>query len=255
VIPEQLLAKLKVSIGQDDGTVEEEDIDCYFEPSGDGYGGKWFIGQPGYDEWEWETQGGESGDGGSVKLNGMLDPDPQIAFALTAVDFGAPSNFSFNFVLPLSPQVTNPSMVSDSLSGSVTNGPAAGGVTVTALAPPAGIPVDGDGVTELQVYTLSDDDASTWKNVGLDAGPTTVISPLAGLGSGLYPAFNQGPTNTIAGGPWTHMRADLNFRLTGGGDTFTLNGAKVITPEPSTCALAMFALGMLGYSRRPTRRV
>jgi hypothetical protein len=224
-----------------DGHVEQIPyIDCYFDSTD----GLWHIGSPGYEEFEYQTA-----DGDEIELSGLMDPDPVLSFGLTATDAGAPSNFSFSFVLPLVPTISNPSHVFDSLSGGVTNGPAAGNVTVTALLPPAGIPQDGDGNTEVQVFTLSDDGGVTWKNVGLDAGLTTVV-PLAGGASGPYGVYNQGPIPTIAGGPWTHMRADINFRLSGGGDTLTLNGAKVIVPEPGTVGLALVALGTLGPRRK-----
>lgn len=218
--------------------------------------GRWVIGTADYPEYEWDTRnsGDINGDGGTVELHGVLDPDPSITFGLFVTDFGAPSSFSFSFVLPLAPLVSNPSIVFDSLDGSVTNGFDAVGVTVTALAPPAGIPVDGDGVSELQVYTLSDDGGLTWKNVGLDAGPTTTV-PLGSFGSGPYGTINQGPIATIAGGPWTHMRADINFMLSGGGDTFNFGGAKAFgppgsIPEPGTLLLAFLSLVALCFDRR-----
>jgi hypothetical protein len=121
-------------------------------------------------------------------------------------------------------------------------------VTVTALAPPVGIPVDGDGITEIEVYTLSDDNMATWKNVGLDLMPTTVV-PLPVGGSALTPSFSEGPIPTVAGGPWTHMRADVNFRLSGGGDIFTFNGAKILVPEPGSLLLALLCLVGCGVWR------
>jgi hypothetical protein len=157
-------------------------------------------------------------------------------------------------VLPLLSPMSNPTLVSDSFSGSVTNGPepqADGGVTVTALPPP--VPEDGDLVTEMQVYTLSDDGGATWKNVGLDAGVTEFV-PLDPSDSGNTTAHNQGPIPTIAHvpfGAWTHMRADINFGLSGFGDVFTFNGAKVLAvPEPSTSLLALVCLAMLGACSR-----
>jgi hypothetical protein len=235
-------AQISISIDGQPGPT----VDCYWMPAPDGgYGGKWVIGVEGdgKDEFEWESS--EC----SVELHVTLNPDPFIAFTATAVDFGAPSAFSFSYVMPLIPLVNNPSFVLDSLSGSVTNGPDNAGVTVTALAPPAGIPVDVDGITEIQVFTLSDDNQATWKNVGLDNGPSVVI-PLGPFGAGLYPALNQGPIPTIPGGPWTDMRADLNFMLSGGGDTLTLNGVKVLTPEPGTFVLALLSFGLLGFARQ-----
>jgi hypothetical protein len=194
----------------------------------DGYV-EWGIGYSDYDKgYTWETPEGK------VTLRGKLDPDPMMVFGGAVVDFGAPSNFGFVLSMPLLEQGT---MVRDSFAGTVTN--AAGpGVTVTALPPPAGIPVDGDGITEVEVYTLSNDSGASWQNVGLDLMPTTT-PPLIG-GSGVVGPFSEGPNPVIAGGPWTHMRADVNFRLTGGGDIFTFNGLKALVPEPS--ALAMFCL-------------
>jgi hypothetical protein len=46
------------------------------------------------------------------------------------------------------------------------------------------------------------------------------------------------------------MRADVNFRLTGGGDIFTFNGAKLLVPEPGTLGLLLVALAMCGFRRR-----
>jgi hypothetical protein len=248
---ETLPVQLTATVSQDGvpNSAEVTNIDCYFEPTSDGYGGKWVIGTPGYNEWTWDTL---NPDGGSIVMSGMLDPDPEISFSMGVVDPGAASNFSFMFVLPLSPQFPNPSVVFDSLTGTVTNavGP---NVTVTALGPPAGIPVDGDGVTELQVYTLSDDGGVTWKNVGLDAGPTqvTVTPPATSQLYGPPGGYNQGPIPTIAGGPWTHMRVDLNFRLSGGSDAFSFSGSKVLVPEPGTIVLLAFGVvGAAGLSRR-----
>jgi hypothetical protein len=187
----------------------------------------------------WETPEGE------VTLSGILDPDPSLVFGGAVIDVGAPSSFSLSFVLPLTAQG---SMVRDSFSGSVTNA-AGSGVTVTALAPPAGIPPDGDGVTEVQVYTLSNDGGSTWMNVGLDQMPTTVV-PLGVGNTASTGNFTGGPIPVIAGGPWTHMRADVNFRLTGGGDIFTFSGIKALVPEPSTFALLAVSWAMCTFVRR-----
>jgi hypothetical protein len=163
-------------------------------------------------------------------------------------DFGAPSDFSFMFSLPLLPVVASESLALDSFADSVTN--AAGpGVLITALPPPAGIPVDGDGITELEVYTLSNDGGVTWQNVGLDLMPTTNV-PLGVGNSGNSPAFNEGPVTITPTLPWTHMRADVNFRLSGGGDIFTFNGAKVLIPEPGTFALLLVSLAMFCFGRR-----
>jgi hypothetical protein len=197
------------------------------------------VGYPGDQSYTWVTPEGQ------VRMKGILDPDPMMLFGGAVIDFGAPSNFGFVFTMPLFAQGT---IVKDSFSGSVTNA-AGGGVTVTALAPPAGIPVDGDGITEVQVYTLSNDGGANWTNVGLDLMPTTAV-PLPVGGSALTPSFNAGPIAAPAGGPWTDMRADVNFRLTGGGDIFTFNGAKLLVPEPGTVALLLVSLATCGFCRR-----
>jgi hypothetical protein len=214
-------------------------------------GGYYVIGNENGEPWNWESSDIE--DGGKITIGGSMDPDPSLIFGSVAFDFGAPSSFSFTFILPLAPAYPNPSVVMDSYSGSVTNGIAAGGVTVTALAPPPGIPVDGDGITEMEVYTLSDDGMLTWKNVGLDLGLSESV-PLASFGSGLTGTYNEGPIATIAGGPWTHMRADINFSLSGGGDIFTFNGAKILIPEPGTFSLAILLFGCAWCSRRSAIR-
>lgn len=201
-------------------------------------GGEWRVGAPGNEVFTHQTANG------SIQLVGALDPDPFITFGAAVTDIGTPSPFSFTFILPLAAQG---SLVRDSFVGSVTNagGP---GVTITALAPPAGIPVDADGITEVEVYTLSDDGGTTWQNVGLDLMPTT--TPTLVGGSGVTPVFSEGPIATIAGGPWTHMRADVNFSLTGGGDVFSFSGSKRLVPEPGTFALLVVSLAMFCFGRR-----
>jgi hypothetical protein len=237
-------ATLQVTI---DGT--SVDVPLRYEYYTDRDGGYYEIGDDENQDWVWETPAGDS----ISFTDGKLDPDPSLLFGSVAFDFGAPSIFGYTFILPLAPLYPNPSVVLDSFSGSVTNGSVGGGVTVTALPPPPGIPVDADGITEMEVYTLSDDGGLTWKNVGLDLGPTETVAPLAPFASGLTTSYNEGPIPTIAGGPWTHMRADINFMLSGGGDIFTFNGAKILVPEPGTILLAAMFFGALSFCRRADR--
>jgi hypothetical protein len=209
-------------------------------------GKEWRVGTPGNEMFTHETAQGK------IQLVGALDPDPMITFGAAVTDFGAPSDFSFVFNLPLVPVVASESLALDSFSDSVTN--AAGpGVLITALPPPAGIPVDGDGITELEVFTLSNDGGVTWQNVGLDLMPTTNV-PLGVGNSGNSPAFNEGPITVTPTLPWTNMRADVNFRLSGGGDIFTFNGAKVLIPEPGTLTLLWVALAACYLGRRQSVR-
>jgi hypothetical protein len=225
----------------------EANVATTWDPDARGQGQGAYI----IEGFSWQSSN-SSGDGGRINLSGFLDPDPTLLFAGAVVDFGSPSNFSFTYILPLSPTVPNPSIVFDNMSGSVTDG-GNNGVTLTALPPPAGIPTDSDGLPEIQVYTLSDDGGITWQNVGLDLGPSATFP--SGAVSAVYGPFIEGPIPTIAGGPWTHMRADVNFRLSGGGDAFTFNGRKdlhTLIPEPGTFALAFFSLtAFCLYRRRP----
>jgi hypothetical protein len=232
--PNQYLPTLSVKI--DNGETQSIPV-AWVADAGRKSGGIFLIGGS---EDGFEYNDGEN----AISIAGGLDPDPVMAFGGAVFDFGAPSTFSFTFIMPLSPLVPNPSLVFDSFSGSVVNGPTAGNVTVTALAPPFGpVDPDGDGDLEIQVYSLSDDGGATWKNVGLDAGPTMVF-PLGASNADVYPTINQGfVANPALGGPWTHMRADINFGLSGGGDIFTFSGRKVLVPEPGT--LCILALGLV----------
>ena len=99
------------------------------------------------------------------------------------------------------------------------------------------------------MFTLSDD----WRRDVEERRPgcgTNNLVPLGPNAAGLHGAYNQGPIPTIAGGPWTHMRADVNFTLSGDGDRFTFNGAKVLVPEPGTLLSAVVVRSRLRLSPR-----
>jgi hypothetical protein len=233
------------------GVTSTAEAEVYYENYGYGEG-IWHIGypeddprydpnKPGYD---WETAEG------TVHLEGWLDPDPQMFLVGAVTDLGAPSNFSFVFTMALTPNVENPSTVQDGFSGSLANSNANNAISVTALPPPAGIPADADGVTEIQVYTLSNNGGTSWQNVGLDQGPSVSLTP-GPLTATVYGPYNEGPIPTIASAnPWTHMRADVNFRLSGGGDSFAFTGVKFLVPEPGTFVLAMLSFGAICGCRR-----
>ncbi len=93
-----------------------------------------------------------------------------------------------------------------------------------ALAPPAGIPQDSDGETEMQVTTVSN--SSQTSNIGMDlAGPS-----FDGTGfSGIIDPFSEGGFSAGPNGAsdWDSLRVDLNFPLTSW-DTATMNGRSEI---------------------------
>jgi hypothetical protein len=183
----------------------------------------------------------------SVMVN--FKQDPHIDYVIGVIDTGSPTSFSFTFNSPINPVIVGPNNVHSSMSLSTTDG-GTNGVRVTALAPPASIPVDGDGVTELQVTTVSD--GSVRENIGLDLGGPGVLLPDPPQSSTWGP-FNEGfiPGPESAAG-WNDIQVNVNFRGSGGGDVYSLNGRSDIVkpsqaPEFPTMALpAAFIVGMIG---------
>jgi hypothetical protein len=164
------------------------------------------------------------------------------------IDFGAPSVFGFIFGQAIAPTAA-PGFVEHSESSSTTDGGGAAGTPVTALAPPGGIPVDADGITEQFVYTLSQNGGTTFLNAGLDIRPSFVgASP-----SDTQAAINLGPIAGPAGaGSYNFMRVDVNFSMAGNQDAYTWNGIATVVPEPATAAL--FGLGLGGLALAGRRR-
>jgi hypothetical protein len=187
-----------------------------------------------------------------ITISAVLDPDPQIVFAITVVDMGAPSSFGFLLTQPITP-TTAPSVVSSVLSGSTT-APDPAGITVTALPPFAGVPVDADAITEIMVFNLSQNGGISLSNAGIDLGPS-FSGP---QGSATYGGFLGGPIAGPSGsGSYDFMRVDVTFALTGGGDIFGATGCASVgspgcipAPEPGAALLLGLALGALTMRRK-----
>jgi len=175
-------------------------------------------------------------------LNMTADPDPFLGYAIGVIDIGAPSVFGFSFGTPIVP--TGPqSDVSVAFSAALTDG-GNGAISITPVAP--GVPVDGDGVTEIHVAN----DGFPLTNDGHDLGPGAAFAGAPGQ------AFVHGPFNesgTIAG-TWTWLQLDVNFSGSGGNDQYGLTGSLLkvesIPEAGSTLLLTMLGLAGCAVSRR-----
>jgi len=186
------------------------------------------------------------GDDGAILtgLNVTADPDPFLGYAIGVVDIGAPSVFGFAFGTPIVP-TGPPSDVSVGFSASLTDG-GNGAISITPVAP--GVPVDGDGITEIHVAN----DGFPLTNDGHDLGPGAAFVGAPG-GAFVHGPFNE--SGTIGGGPWTWMQLDVNFAGSGGNDFYGLTGSLLkvqgTVPEAgSTLLLTMLGLAGCAVSRR-----
>ncbi len=165
-----------------------------------------------------------------LSLTVVTKADPFVDYGMSIKNTGSAKNFHFNFTSPVTPVITGPNVVRSSFSASGTDGAlnVPNGVTVNATPPPEGIPVDGDGITELQVTTVSD--GSTRATIGHDlAGPRIHLPGTGGVWGPFVEGFAAGPESATG---WNEIRIDVNFRLSGGGDILTLNGRSDIRKSP-----------------------
>jgi hypothetical protein len=165
-----------------------------------------------------------------LSLTIVTKADPFVDYGMSIKNTGVAKNFRFNFTSPVTPVVSGSNVVRSSFSASGTDGApdVPNGVNVNATSPPEGIPVDGDGITELQVTTVSD--GSTRATIGHDlAGPRIHLPGTGGVWGPFVEGFVAGPESATG---WNEIRIDVNFRLSGGGDILTLNGRSDIRKSP-----------------------
>ena len=161
-------------------------------------------------------------------------------------DRNVANTFGFVFLQDLAPVLG--STLHENSSSSTDSG--IDGVAVTAIAPPAGIPTDVDGITELAVYTLSTNGGTTYLSAGLDLRAAFVGGP----GPNSDTQVDLSESGPGPGGAYDQMRVDVNFSLPGGDDSYTSGGkALIVVPEPMSLGLlglGLFALGIAGRRGR-----
>lgn len=176
-----------------------------------------------------------------VTLSGVLDPDPSIAYALTVVDFGAPTTFTFSFFTPIV-ATGSPNVVAATISGTLTDA-TGNGVSITP---------DASGFVQRSAVGVP---ATT--SMGVDVGSSAThpgTTPSGPLTYG-YGAYNAGPIAGPGLGPWMGLGVVVSFTLSGGDDQAALTGSasinEVSVPEPAT--LALMLLGAAAVVRRRSR--
>jgi hypothetical protein len=194
----------------------------------------------------------------TVSFSVVLKTDPYILYAFTVTDIGAPSIFTFGALNPLVPIVPNGThQVKAAFGGRLTDFTGNG----AAINQIAGVPI--------QTAVLNPGPVGMGVDVGpsasIAAGPsgqvlaygnTSTAFPMSGdafVAPG--PAFlDYAP---LAGGPFTQMKADWRFSLSGGGDSFAGIGYVEIVPvpEPGTVLLMLAGLGGLAVVARRRKQI
>jgi hypothetical protein len=188
-----------------------------------------------------------------VSFRVVMKTDPYILYAFTVTDVGAPSIFTFSALNPLAPVVPSGThQVKAAFGGRLTDF-AGNGAAINQL-----------GGAPIQTAILNPGSASMGVDVGpsasIGAGPSGQVLAY-GNTSTAFPMSGDafvapGPSFTdyapLAGGPFTQMKADWRFSLSGGGDTFSGIGYVEIVPvpEPGSVLLMLAGLGALGFAAR-----
>ncbi len=185
-----------------------------------------------------------------ISMTGVVDPDPSIGYGLAVTDFGAPSSFGFSISSPIV-STAAPTEVIASINGGL-NDFTGNGISIT----PTLADADGDAIAELQVASAG----LPYANMGVDVGPAASFGPGPAGAQHVYGPYSLPITVGPAIGPYTMLKLDVGFMLSGGGDIAALTGhAEIaeqggIVPEPSTMVLAALGLGFVCAARVRRRR-
>lgn len=168
-------------------------------------------------------------------LDAFMDPDPIITSAVSMLDFGAPSNFNFAWVLPIVPTV-GPVTLKLTLGGSCTDNDRNGCSVTPNLA--SGFLADGllDAVTYV-------------------SGGTAFSGPAGGSGAFASSIF----TVNLPAGPYNTLGMNLGLLGSGGGDaisvTLSVEVVNATVAEPGSLALAGLAIAVsVGAAGAAARR-
>lgn len=160
----------------------------------------------------------------------VMDPDPIITSAVSVLDIGSATNFTFSWLLDMVPDLAGPVTLKLTLGGSCTDNNN-NGCSVT---PNLASGLFADGLMDSVIYV---------------SGGGAFTGPAGGSGSFASTTFIV----NVPGGPRDYLGLNLGFLGSGGGDaiSFTLSvEALQAVPEPTSWALVGIALGAAGLASR-----
>lgn len=176
-----------------------------------------------------------NGGGASIQVNGLANPDPAIAWGLTAINPTAnPLNFGFMLAIPIA--LGNvPTIVNASISGGLTD----------FTADPVGVAITPFNQPDIQVNFA---DSFTW-----GVGSAAVFGPTFPGALYVYGAHLFGPA-AGPNGPLAIFGETVSFTLTPNGDIASLTGYCRIDAVPLPTTLFTLGAGVLGLALATRRR-
>ena len=163
---------------------------------------------------------------GTGLVSGSGKFDPFISFAASVIDLGAPSQFEFIFLVPLSPILTGPVATHATLGITITASPDGPASIAADLFPPT-IMVSNIGTCAA--------------GVDVGAGFSTPTSTTT------VRSFDATGTFTPTAGCDSYMLVDVSFTGTGNSAAYSLTGLFEIVPEPASAMILGTAI--LGLAR------